>query len=388
MREIIDDICFTNFRLTRKNFLKACVFGTGFFFLSLPGFPKLSTAQIVKKGLIKSKLSPWYTPLSKKVIRCELCPRRCRVPEGRRGFCGVRENINGKYYSLVYGNPCAINLDPIEKKPFYHVLPGTTSLSIATVGCNFECKFCQNWEISQAEPEDVFSCDVSPDLIVSKALQMKAGSVAYTYTEPTVFHEFAYDTAVLVRKSNILNVMHSNGFINPAPLRKFCKYLDAANIDLKYFTEEFYDELCSGYLFPVLETLKMLKGSGVHLEITTLIIPTKNDDMSTLEKMCLWINRELGEETPLHFARFYPLYKLKKLPPTPVSTLEKARAVAMNSGLKYVYIGNVPGHKAQNTYCSRCGKLLIQRVGFMVGEINIKDGRCMYCQNPIPGIWG
>jgi len=372
---------------TRRDFLKTCGMGLSVFLFSLLGFPRLSTSQIVKKGLIKTKLSPWFTKLDRKVVQCELCPRRCRVSNGNRGFCRVRENKDGEYYSLVYGNPCALNLDPIEKKPFYHVLPGTASLSIATAGCNFECKFCQNWEISQATPEDIYSYDVSPEMIISKARQMGARSVAYTYTEPTVFYEYTFDTCIFVRKAGLLNVMHSNGFINTAPLEKLCNFLDAANIDLKDFTETFYQELCSGYLSPVLETLKTLKKNNVHIEITTLIIPTKNDNMSVIKDMCLWIKKELSSETPIHFSRFYPLYKLKSLPPTPVSTLENARSVAIESGLKYVYIGNVQGHEAQNTFCARCGKMLIQRTGFMVGEVNIINGKCKYCGNKIPGIW-
>jgi pyruvate formate lyase activating enzyme len=349
--------------------------------------PRPSHAQIIKKGLIKTKLSPYFTMLDRKEILCELCPRQCRVPRGKRGFCGARENRSGKYYSLVYGNPCALNLDPIEKKPLFHVLPSTSSLSIATVGCNFQCKFCQNWEISQASPEDVYSYDVPPEMVVRKAREMRAHSVAYTYTEPTIFYEYMFDTCRLVKNAGILNVMHSNGFINRTPLENLCKELDAANIDLKGFTEDFYRELCNGYLPPVLETLKTLRREKVHIEITYLLIPTKNDDMSGVNEMCLWVKKELGAGTPVHFSRFYPLYKLKSLPPTPVSTLEKARAVASAAGLEYVYIGNVPGHESENTFCSRCRKMIIQRTGYMVGEINIKREKCRYCGNPIPGIW-
>lgn len=378
----------SSLQLTRKDFLKLC--GTGFCVLSLSsllGLPQISYAQIVKKGLIKPKLSPWYTELDRKEIQCELCPRHCRVPKGARGFCGVRENRNGKYYSLVYGNLAALHLDPIEKKPFFHVLPATNSLSIATVGCNFHCKFCQNWELSQAYPEEVFSYDISPETVVVKAKEMKAHSVAYTYVEPTVFYEYTLDTALLVRKAGLLNVMHSNGFINRAPLEKLCRVLDAANIDLKGFSEAFYQKLCSGYLSPVLETLKTLKREKVHLEITNLVIPTKNDNMSEIREMCMWVKNELGTDTPIHFSRFYPLYKLKSLPPTPVSTLEKARSVALGCGLEYVYIGNVPGHEGENTFCPKCKKLLIRRAGYMIVELNIKGGKCGYCNKPIPGIW-
>jgi pyruvate formate lyase activating enzyme len=287
----------------------------------------------------------------------------------------------------VYGSPCVIHLDPIEKKPFFHVLPASTSLSIATAGCNFDCKFCQNWEIALAFPEDVYTYEVPPEMVVEKAKQMGANSIAYTYVEPTIFYEYMLDVARLAKKASLLNVIHSNGFINPDPLRNLSGVLDAAQIDLKAFTETFYRELCSGELAPVLETLKTLRQERVHLEITNLLIPTKNDKMSEVRKMCHWVKRELGADTPVHFNRFYPLHKLKRLPPTPVSTLEKAREVALSCGLEYVYIGNVPRHKAWNTFCPKCGKMIIQRTGYMIGEMHLKEGKCRYCGKPIPGIW-
>jgi pyruvate formate lyase activating enzyme len=378
----------TNLQLSKREFLRFCgasfcVFSAAYLF----GLPETSRAQMPEKGLIKTKLSPFFTSLEGGEVQCELCPHRCRVAKGKRGICRVRENRNGKYYSLVYGNPCAIHLDPIEKKPLFHVLPGTTSFSLATAGCNFQCKFCQNWEISQAAPEDVYSAEVPPELVANRAKEIGAHSVAYTYVEPTIFYEYMVDVGALVRKSGLLNVYHSNGFINPGPLKNLCKVLDAANIDLKGFSDHFYQELCGGNLIPVLETLKTLKREKVHLEITNLIIPTKNDEMSMIREMCLWIKKELGAETPIHFSRFYPLYKLKTLPQTPVSTLDKARAVALSTGLEYVYIGNVPGHQGENTFCPKCKKMLIQRTGYMVGEINVKAGKCKHCGKPIPGIW-
>jgi len=375
-------------QMTRREALKFCGKSLCFFaatsFLSLPS---TSNAQGMKKGLIKTKLSPLYTSLKGGDVRCELCPHQCRVSKGKRGICRVRENRDGKYYSLVYGNPCAIHPDPIEKKPFFHVLPGTISYSLATAGCNFQCKFCQNWEISQASPEDVFSFDFPPEAIVKKAKEVGAHSIAYTYVEPTIFYEYMLDIALLTKKAGLLNVTHSNGFINPAPLRNLSKVLDAANIDLKGFSESFYRELCGGDLLPVLEALKILKTEKVHLEITNLVIPTKNDDISMVREMCIWIKKELGPETPIHFSRFYPLYKLRTLPPTPVSTLEKARAVASDVGLEYVYIGNIPGHEAEHTFCPKCKKRIIQRTGYMVGEVNLKAGKCKFCGKPIPGIW-
>jgi pyruvate formate lyase activating enzyme len=375
-------------RLTRRDFLRFCGAGICVFSLTfLPGLPKPSHAQIMKKGLVRTKLSPWYTRLERGEVQCGLCPRQCRVPDGNRGFCGVRENRKGEYYSLVYGNPCALHVDPIEKKPFFHVLPSSFSFSIATVGCNLECKFCQNWEISQAQPEDVYSYEVPPEMAVTKAKEVGARSVAYTYTEPTVFFEYAFDTARLARKAGLLNIMHSNGFINQDPLTDLCTVVDAANIDLKGYSEAFYREMSGGFLSPVLSTLKTLKRANVHVEITNLVIPTKNDDMATVKEMCLWVKREVGADTPLHFSRFYPLYKLKGLPPTPVSTLEKARETALDAGIQYVYIGNVPGHEGENTFCARCRKMIIQRRGYMVAQVSMKKGKCTYCGNPIPGIW-
>jgi len=384
----MSDKVIPNPKMTKRNFLRFCGMNLCMFSAaSVLGLPKISLAQPAKKGLIKTKLSPYFTPLEGGDIQCELCPHRCRVPKGKRGICRVRENRDGKYYSLVYGNPCAIHLDPIEKKPLFHVLPGTGSFSLATAGCNFQCKFCQNWEISQAFPEDVYSYDVPPEIIVKKAKEMGAHSIAYTYVEPMIFYEYMLDIGYLVKKAGLLNVTHSNGFINPAPLRNLCKVLDAANIDLKGFSETFYREFCSGELTPVLETLKTLKQEKVHLEITNLMIPTKNDEMSVVRDMCLWVKKELGADTPIHFSRFYPLYKLKNLPPTPVSTLDKTRAMALSAGLEYVYIGNIPSHEGENTFCSKCKKMIIQRTGYMVGEVHLKGGKCGYCGKPIPGIW-
>jgi pyruvate formate lyase activating enzyme len=372
----------------RREFLTLC--GAGFCALSgasLFGLPAIARAERPAKGLIKTKLSPYFTPLERKEVQCELCPRRCRVANGKRGFCRVRENRDGKYFSLVYGNPCAVHVDPVEKKPFFHVLPSTSSFSLATAGCNLQCKFCQNWEISQASPEEVYNYDLPPEHVIARAKEMGARSIAYTYVEPTIFYEYMSDIGALAKKEGLLSVCHSNGFINPEPLRNLCKVMDAANIDLKGFTDPFYREMCDGELNPVLETLKTLKREQVHLEITHLVIPTKNDHMPVLKEMCLWIRKELGGDTPIHFSRFHPLYKLKGLPPTPVSTLERARAVALSAGLEYVYIGNVPGHEGENTFCPGCKKMIIQRSGFIVREVHMKKGMCAHCGKPIAGIW-
>jgi pyruvate formate lyase activating enzyme len=380
--------------MTRREFLGNCakyslLFSSLASVPSLFGFVKGAGAFNIRRewGLIKTKLSPYYTPLEGKKIRCELCPRECVVSEGKRGYCEVRENRDGKYYSLVYGNPVTWHVDPIEKKPFFHVLPASASFSIATTGCNFDCKFCQNYEISQARPEETANFDMPPELVVAAAKKTGCRSIASTYVEPTVFYEYMYDIGVLAKKEGILNVCHSNGYINQKPLKTLCKVLDGACIDLKGFTEEYYRTLTEGRLQPVLDALKTLKAEGVHVEIVNLVVPTKNDSMEEIRQMCLWIREELGSDTPLHFSRFYPMYKLKNLPPTPVQALEEARKLAISVGLHYVYIGNVPGHEGENTYCPTCKKLLIQRIGYRILQNHLIGRKCPSCGHPQPGIW-
>jgi pyruvate formate lyase activating enzyme len=286
----------------------------------------------------------------------------------------------------VYGKPCAVHVDPIEKKPFSHFLPGTTAFSIATAGCVLSCKFCQNWQISQARPEDTDTYDLPPDEVVRKAMFYECRSISYTYTEPTVFYEYMYDTAVIAKKYGIKNTMHSCGYINEKPLRKLSKYMNAANIDLKGFTEDFYNRICNGSLKPVLNSLVVLKQEGVWLEITNLVLPTLNDDMKTIREMCKWIKKNLGVDTPIHFSRFYPHYKLDNLPPTPLETITEARKTAMDVGLKYVYIGNIR-HEGENTYCPKCKKMLIEREGYFVKQNNIANGKCKFCSTSIAGVW-
>ncbi len=329
----------------------------------------------------------YYTTQSGNYVQCQLCPRRCVIPEGQRGLCEVRENRGGKLYTLVYGNPVAVHIDPIEKKPFNHFLPATSALSLATVGCNLDCAYCQNWTISQARPEEVASYDLPPEAVVELALEKGCESIAYTYTEPTVFYEYMLDTAKLARAKGIKNVVITAGFINPEPLRELCHAVDAIRVDLKGFNQDFYRKVVQGELGPVLETLKIIQEEGIHLEIINLVVPTLNDDEEEIRQMCRWILENLGPDVPLHFTRFYPMYRLKNLPPTPVETLERAREIALEEGLHYVYIGNVPGHPAGNTYCPKCGKLLIKRMGFYVVENHIVDGKCEYCGEPIPGVW-
>jgi len=320
-------------------------------------------------------------------VRCLLCPKECELGEGERGNCRVRINLYGKLQTLVYGAAVAANIDPIEKKPIYHMLPGSGAFSIATAGCNLHCKFCQNWEISQMEPEEVKNFPLSPEAVVYNALAGGCRSIAYTYSEPTIFYEYMMDTASFAREKALKNLMITAGFIKPGPLRELCRVIDGANVDLKGFTEQYYRDICDGELKPVMRSLEIIREEGVWLEITNLIVPTLNDDMRLIADMCCWIRDALGEDTVLHFSRFFPMYRLKNLPPTPVETLEMARKVAMDTGLRYVYTGNVPGHSGESTYCPGCGQTLIKRYGFWVAQNNIRNGRCSRCGEVIPGVW-
>ncbi|MFH1621872.1 MAG: AmmeMemoRadiSam system radical SAM enzyme [Candidatus Omnitrophota bacterium] len=339
-------------------------------------------------GLTTSKEAMFYEKIDDKTIKCVLCPRRCVLTDGMWGFCRARKPKNGKHYTLVYANPTSINIDPIEKKPLFHFLPATYAFSIATAGCNFRCKYCQNWQISQFSPNETTNYYLPPQDVVKKASENKCPTIAYTYTEPSIFYEYMLDTAKIAKTYNIKNMYHSNGSLNSAPADELAPYLDGANIDLKGFTQEFYSEIPEGYLDTVLNTLKILKKRGVWIEITNLIIPTLNDDLAKIKEMAVWVKDNLGPDTPIHFSRFYPQYKLTNLYPTPVSTLEEAREIAMQVGLNYIYIGNVSGHAAESTYCAKCKKPVILRRGYTILEINLdSQGKCKHCNNSIPGVW-
>lgn len=329
----------------------------------------------------------FYEKLNNNNLQCKLCPRECVILPKKRGFCQVRENREGKLLALSYGNLVSINIDPVEKKPFFHFYPSTKVFSIASAGCNLKCKFCQNWQISQTCTEKVENIYLKPEELIKKIKESGTNIIAYTYTEPTIFYEYMLEVAKLSKENGIKNTIHSNGFINEKPLRELAKYLDAANIDLKGFSDEYYKKLTEGSLAPVLRSLKILKDASVHLEITNLILPGYNDDLEQIKKMCLWIKTNLGENTPLHFSRFHPMYQMIALNPTPVLTLENARKIALECGLKYVYIGNVVGNLAENTYCPRCKKIVIKRVGYIVDEINLANGKCKFCGEIINGIW-
>jgi pyruvate formate lyase activating enzyme len=347
----------------------------------------LSPAPVLAQEVIPPVEVTFYTKLPDAKIRCEICPRKCEIADLERGYCGNKENRKGIYYSLVYGNCCSAHIDPIEKKPLFHYLPSTEAFSIAAAGCNFECKFCQNWNIAQYRPEQVDGFYLPPAKVVSLAKEKNCPTIAYTYSEPVVFYEYMHDTALQARREGIGSVMISNGYINEAPLAELCRYVTGIKIDLKGFSETFYKEYCSGELKPVLDTLKRLRQIGIWHEIVVLLIPTLNDSRDEIRRMCQWIKAELGVEVPLHFTRFHPMYKIQNLPSTPVKTLEEARTIAREAGLHYVYLGNVPGHEGENTYCPKCHQVVIGRVGFHIVKNVLKKGACPACGHRIPGVW-
>jgi len=329
----------------------------------------------------------FYKVLVGNEVQCQMCFRKCIIPEGRRGACRNRENRKGKLYSVVYGRPSAVHVDPVEKEPQYHFLPGSEILCIGTAGCNFRCRHCHNWHLSQRSIEEMaYVYDLMPEKAVEQALKNKIPTMSFTYNEPTSFYEYVYDIAKLAKEKGLRIIWHSNGAINPAPLKELLKYTDGVTIDLKGFSQRAYDN-SSAELEPVLRTLKIIKKESKWLEIVNLVIPTINDDLEEIRKMCIWIKENLGVDVPLHFSRFFPAYRLTQLPPTPISTLEKAYEIARKVGLNYVSIGNVPGHKYNSTFCPKCGKKLIHRTHFMVLSNDIEDGKCRFCGQEIPGIW-
>jgi pyruvate formate lyase activating enzyme len=369
--------------LDRRSFLrKIFAFLAAMRILSMPkkseGKPFISTP--LREAMFYKKLDP-------KTVQCLLCPRECVISDGKRGFCRNRENRNGKLYTIVYGKPSVVDIGPIEKAPIYHFFPGHFRLCITCASCNLRCKYCQNWHLSQKGLEELSFHSYSPSEIILQAKKQGLSSVSFTYTEPTVYYEYLYDISNLAKKEGLKTSIVSNGYIQREPLLKLLKVLDAVKIDLKGFSEKFYEEVSSATLKPVLESLMTVKTEGVWLEIVNLVVPTFNDDPKMIHQMCQWIRDNLGVDTPLHFTRFFPNYKLTHLPPTPVSTLESAHEIAKKNGLRYVYIGNVPGHPQNSTYCPKCGKKIIQRTHLIVIEDLIKTGFCPFCKEKIPGVW-
>lgn len=320
-------------------------------------------------------------------VWCQLCFRKCIIDDKRRGFCRNRENRKGTLYALTYPKPCSLQIDPIEKEPAFHMLPGTYIFCVAAAGCNLRCKFCQNWQISQQKVEDTKNYNLLPDDIAKLAKEKKCHGVSFTYSEPTAFYEYMLDVAKAAKKRGLRTLFHTNGTMTQQPLFELLEVMDAVTVDLKGFNNKFYHAIATGELEPVLKTLENIKNKGKHLEIVNLIVTTLNDDMGDIKRMCAWIKENLGREVPIHFNRFFPSHKLKNLPPTPMETLEEAYKIARAEGLQYIYIGNMPGHKHNSTFCPECEKRLIHRVHFGVLSNNIKDGKCKFCKHEIPGIW-
>jgi pyruvate formate lyase activating enzyme len=329
----------------------------------------------------------FYDKMDGRVVRCRLCPRGCVIPPGKHGFCRARENRDGTLRSLVYGRPVALNVDPIEKKPFFHVRPGSQAFSLATVGCNIACKFCQNYDISQAAPADVNVPFRTPSEIARRAKESGCGLLAFTYTEPTVFYEYMADCARAARDLGLGSVMVSNGYMTEAATNALTPLLTAIKIDLKSFSDSFYKDTCEGRLQPVLDNLKRLAASGVWTEVVTLLIPTLNDSESEIQRLSAWVAREMGPLVPLHFSRFTPMYRMRNLPPTPYDTLRMARALALKEGLKFVYIGNAAGLGGEDTACPYCGDIVIKRLGNRVESNRLKEGLCPACGKKVPGLW-
>lgn len=330
----------------------------------------------------------FYEKLEVQKVHCFLCRHHCKINDGKRGICGVRENKDGILYTLVYGFPCSYHVDPIEKKPLFHFYPGSKAFSIATAGCNFRCRHCQNHEISQMPRDEghIYGQKMKPSEVVEMAIKSGCTSISYTYTEPTIFYEYALDCARLAKEKGISNNFVTNGYIEEEPLRTIKPYLDGANIDLKGFGADFYKKVCGAELDGVLDTIRAYRSLGIWIELTTLVIPGYNDREEELRSIAQFIKNDLGAETPWHVSAFYPTYKLTDAPRTSAKTLQNAREIGIEEGLRYVYTGNIPGTDGESTYCWNCKKRIIGRYGYTISEYNIKNGSCSFCGATIDGV--
>lgn len=377
-------------KINKREFLKRSLLGFGG--LCSAGYIKLFASGSQRLIPASDDLGKWskealFYEVTPRGTKCMICPNECTLKLDELSDCRNRINKNDKLYTIAYGNPCAVHVDPIEKKPLYHFLPTSKAFSIATAGCNLACLNCQNWTISQSSPTETKNYDLMPADLVENCIKTDCESIAYTYSEPITFFEYTYDSAKIAASKGIRNILVTAGYINEEPLRYFLKYIDAANVDLKSFSDSIYLKLNAGKLQPILNTLKIMKEEGVWLEITNLIVPGWTDDFNMIREMCEWLHANGLSDYPLHFSRFHPMYKLTQLPSTPISTLEKARNIALESGIKFVYVGNVPGTNASNTYCPNCKKLLIERLGYQITRNHIKNGKCEFCNENIPGVW-
>jgi len=373
--------------LTRRQFLKLAVLGGGAL-LAWPWIPKRGLASILSSEPNASGHEAlFFEKLSATEVRCTLCFRNCVIPLGQRGFCRARENDEGVLRSLTYGNPVAIHIDPIEKEPLFHFHPGSDTLCAGAATCNFECEFCINWEIALRAPEEVQAIPTTPEELVDLAIQEGIPTICFTYNEPTQHYEYVLDVMMLAKERGLRTTLHTNGGMNPEPLRKLIPYLDSAAVDLKAFDEAYYRDVVHAELSPVLQTIEPLAASDVWLEVVNLVIPTLNDEPESIRDLAQWVVEHLGPNVPVHFDRFFPSYHLTRLPPTPLSALERAHEIALESGVRFTYVGNVAGHRYAHTYCPNCSELLVRRELYFVSEVGMEDGHCAFCGEEIPGIW-
>jgi len=387
--------------LGRREFLKMGCWGLAatLFLSRLNGLTTFDFNQVVKGSMrldglrltdqdIMVEEARYYSQLDNNMVGCELCFRGCRISPGERGFCQVRKNHEGKLYSLVYGNMGTVTVGPVEKKPLHQYRPGARANNYGTAGCNLSCKFCHNWMLSQQKLEELDSYQhYMPQEAVEYALQREAKLISFTYNEPTVFIEFMLETAQLAREQGLGVNVNTNALLAEKPLQDLMSLADSATVDLKGFSQDFYREICQGELDPVLKNLQRMKEMGVWVEVVNLIIPGLNDQEEMIQNMCRWFYEQLGPQTPLHLNRFVPAYRLQNIAPTPVGTLERARDIAVQEGLDFVYIGNVPGHTYNSTFCPGCNSVVVERHHFSVYEVKIEDGKCRYCGQVIAGVW-
>jgi pyruvate formate lyase activating enzyme len=370
---------------TRREFIKE---------LAIKGI-SLSSATLLwdiitpqeSKATERLKEVEWYTPIEDKRVQCFICPKNCVLSKGQTCYCRTRTNINGRLYSSAWNNPCKLEITQIETGPFYHFIPGEKVLSIGVSGCNLRCRYCQNWRISQARPERTKNYKMDSTSVIKASARRHLKGILFTYTEPVAYLEYLIDTASKAKSKGLSTAVATSGYINKKPLMETAKYIDAFVVTLKGFNEEFYQKVCSGDLRTVLTALETIKEKNKWLEITNLIVPTINDNPEEIRRMAIWIKDNLGDKTPLHFTRFVPAYRMRHLKETPIGSLEIARTIAMDAGLRYVYVTNLPGHIGGDTYCHNCGRTVIQRAGFKVIAVKLKDGRCMFCNEEIPGEW-
>lgn len=368
------------FKIDRRTFLGSCAAAAG---LCLLG----RSDMLFAAGKEASHPAEYINILDDGRLQCALCPNMCVPAEGENGVCRARGLRDGKYVSLVYGLPCVLAVDPVEKMPLFHYHVHSPALSISTAGCNLVCQYCQNWQFSQKTPSETTNFPMTPEDVVIRALDFQVQTVGFFYTEPIIYVEFMKDIAREARRRNLKTIMVTAGYISEEPLKDLLELIDIFVVGYKGFTEEFYGEVISGKLEPVLKTMKAIKASGKHMEVVSLLIPGKNDSEEELKTAVKWFSENLGADVPWHFSRFVPDFLLKNLPPTPNTIMEKARKTALDAGIKYVYTGNNPGQEGNHSYCPGCGKKVVERLGFKVLRSLLKSGRCPDCNYQLPGVW-